>query len=83
MRAKVGEVRAVDDETQKRLITILASGIVYALANRLSDRFIKEHEVRGVRDGVKEAVLKAGLSLAATLVASFVIRRVVGSRWGS
>ena len=73
----------MDDETQKRLITILASGIAYALANRLSDRFIKEPEVRGVRDDVKEAVLKAGFSLAATLVASFVIRRVVGSRWGS
>lgn len=73
----------MNDETQKRLITILASGIAYVLAGRLADRLIKEPEVRGVKDDVKEALLKAGFSLVSTVVASFVIRRVVGSRWGS
>jgi hypothetical protein len=73
----------VNDETQKRMITILSSVIAYLLASRLADRFIKEPEVRGVRDDVKEAILKAGFSLVSTIVASFVIRRVVGSRWGS
>jgi len=28
-------------------------------------------------------VLKAGFSLVSTVIASFIIRRVVGSRWGS
>jgi hypothetical protein len=73
----------VNDETQKRMITILSSVIAYLLASRLADRFIKEPEVRGVRDDVKEAILKAGFSLVSTIVASFVIRRVVGSRWRS
>ena len=73
----------MNDETQKRLITILSSGIAYFLAGRLADRFIKEPEVRGVRDDVKEALLKATISLVSTVLASFIIRRVVGSRWGS
>ncbi len=73
----------MNDETQKRLITILSSIIAYMLAGRLSDILIKEPEVRGVRDDVKEALLKAGFSLASTIIASVVIRRIVGSRWGS
>ena len=73
----------MDDETQKRLITILSSGIAYALASRLADRLIKEPEVRGVRDDVKEALLKAGFSLVSTLVASYLVRKIVGTRWGS
>lgn len=72
----------MDDETQKRMITILSSGIAYVLANRVADRLIQEPEVRGVRDDVKEALLKAGFSLVSTFIASFVIRRVVGGRWG-
>lgn len=73
----------MNDETQKRLITILSSAIAYFLASRLADRFISEPEVRGIRDDVKEAALKAAFSLVSTLVASFIIRQVVGSRWGS
>ena len=73
----------MNDETQKRLITILSSMIAYVLAGRLSDLLIKEPEVRGVRDDLKEALLKAGFSLVSTIIASFVIRRVVASRWGS
>lgn len=73
----------MDDETQKRLITILSSGIAYALASRLADKLIKEPEVRGVGDDFKEALLKAGFSLVSTLIASYLVRQVVGSRWGS
>jgi hypothetical protein len=72
----------VSDEAQKRAITILSSGIAYFLAGRLADRFIEVPEVRGVGDDVKEALLKAGFSVVSTVVASFLIRRVVGSRWG-
>ena len=70
----------MNDEMQKRVISILSTGIAYVLASQLADRLIQEPEVRGVRDDVKEAVLQAGFSLASTIIASFIIRRVVGSR---
>ncbi|QIN82669.1 hypothetical protein GBA63_08435 [Rubrobacter tropicus] len=71
----------MNDDTQKRLISILSTAIAFVLASRLAERFIKEPEVRGVRDDAKEALLQASFSLASTIVASFIIRRVVGSRW--
>ena len=70
----------MDDETQKRIITILASAIAYLLASRLADRFVEQPEVRGIRDDLKEALLSAASSLILTIVASLVIRRVVGKR---
>jgi hypothetical protein len=73
----------MNDQTQKRVISILSTGIAYVLASQLADRLIQEPEVRGVRDDVKEAVLQAGFSLASTIIASFIIRRVVSRRWGS
>ncbi len=70
----------MDDETQKRAITILASVVAYLLASRLADRFVDQPEVRGVRDDLKEGLLSAASSLLLTVVASVVIRRVVGGR---
>ncbi len=72
----------MNDELQKRAIMILSTGISYLLASRLADKIIEEPEERGVRDDVKEALLKASFSLASTVIASIIIRRVVGSRWG-
>jgi hypothetical protein len=72
----------MNDETQKRLISILSTGIAYVLASQLAERLIKEPEVRGVRDDVKEAVLQAGFSLASTIIASILIRQIISSRWG-
>jgi hypothetical protein len=72
----------MNDETQKRLISILSTGIAYVLATQLAERLIQEPEVRGVRDDVKEALLQAGFSLASTLIASILIRQVISSRWG-
>ena len=73
----------MNDEMQKRVISILSTVIAYALASQLAEKLIEEPEVRGVGDDVKEAVLQAGFSLASTIIASLIIRRVVGSRWGS
>ena len=73
----------MNDEMQKRMISILSTALAYMLANRLADRLIQEPEVRGVRDDVKEAVLQAAFSLTSTIIASFIIRRVVSSRWDS
>ena len=70
----------MDDETQKRIITILASVMAFLLASRLADRFVEQPEVRGIRDDLKEALLSAASSLILTIVASLVIRRVVGKR---
>ena len=73
----------MNDETQKRMITILSSGIAYLLASRLADRFLDEPEERGIGDDVKEATIKAVFSLASTVIASVIVRRIVGSRWSS
>jgi hypothetical protein len=70
----------MDDETQKRAITVLASAVAYLLASRVSDKFVEQPEVRGIRDDLKEALLSAVSSLILTLIASFVIRRIIGSR---
>ena len=72
----------MNDETQKRLISILSTGIAYVLASQLAERIIKEPEVRGVRDDVQEALLQAGFSLASTIIASILIRQILSSRWG-
>jgi hypothetical protein len=68
----------MNDETQKRAITILASVVAYVLASRLADRFIERPEVRGIRDDLKEALLSAASSLVLTILSSLVIRQVVG-----
>jgi hypothetical protein len=70
----------MSDEAQKRAITILASVVAYLLASRLSDRFVEQPEARGIRDDLKEALLSAASSLILTIVASFVIRRIIGSQ---
>jgi len=70
----------VDDDKKKRVTTILATAIAYLLTSRLADRFVDQPEVRGIRDDLKEGFLSAASSLILTIVASVVIRRVVGSR---
>jgi len=80
---KEKEDASVDEETQKRAIMLLSTGIAAILANRLSDRFIDVPDERGIKDDVKEALLKAGFSLASTIIASVIIRRLVSTRWGA
>jgi hypothetical protein len=70
----------VDDDTLKRAIMILATVAAYLLASKLADRLVDQPEVRGIRDDVKEGLLSAGSSLALTVVASFLIRRMLGGR---
>jgi hypothetical protein len=73
----------VNEETQKKIISITSTIIAAQLASRLADRFFVEPEVRGVRDDAKEALVKAGFSLASTIIASIIIRQIIGKRWGS
>jgi hypothetical protein len=70
----------VDDDTLKRTIMVLATVVAYVLASRLAERFVDQPEMRGLRDDVKEGLLSAASSLLLTVVASVVIRRVVGGR---
>jgi hypothetical protein len=70
----------VGDETKKRAIMILATIVAYLLASRLANRFVNQPEVRGVRDDLKEGLLSGASSLLLTVVASIVIRRVMGGR---
>ncbi|HEX2182008.1 MAG TPA: hypothetical protein VHH10_06955 [Rubrobacteraceae bacterium] len=70
----------MDDDTLKRAIMILATVVAYVLASRLAERFVDQPEVRGLRDDVKEGLLSAASSLLLTVLASVVIRRVVGGR---
>lgn len=73
----------MNEETQKKIISIASTLIAAQLASRLADKFFVEPEVRGVRDDAKEALVKAGFSLASTIVASVIIRRFVARRWGA
>ena len=70
----------MSDQTLKRGIMILATVMAYLLASRLADRLVEQPEVRGVRDDIKEGLLSAASSLALTVLASVVIRRIVGGR---
>jgi len=62
---------------------IVSTGIAGFLSNRLAEKFIDIPEERGIQDDVKEALLKAAFSVTSTVIASVLIRRVLGSRWGS
>jgi hypothetical protein len=70
----------VSDDTQKQLISVIATGVAFVLASRLAEDLIEAPEVRGVGDDVKEGLLQASFSLLSTVVASVLIRRALGSR---
>ena len=70
----------MSDDTQKQLISVIATGIAFVLANRLAEDLIDAPEVRGVGDDVKEGLLQASFSLLSTVAASVLIRRALGSR---
>ena len=74
---------AVNDERRKLMISIVSTAIAFWLASRLAERFVEQPEVRGVMDDFKEGLLQAAFSLTSTVIASSIIRRLVGSRWGA
>jgi hypothetical protein len=70
----------VTDDTKKRLVSVLATGIAFVLASRLAEDFLDQPERRGVGDDVKEGLLQAAFSLGSTVIASVLIRRALGGR---
>ena len=70
----------MSDDTQKQLISVIATGVAFVLASRLAEDFLDQPEVRGMGDDVKEGLLQATFSLLSTVAASILIRRVLGGR---
>ena len=72
----------MDPRQQQWLVSALSGTVVTFLGRPLSDRFlgVVPPERRGVVDDFKEALLKASVSVAATVIASMIIRRLAGSR---
>jgi hypothetical protein len=62
------------------VITVLASVVAYLLASRLADRLVDPPDARGINDDLKEALLSAASSLVLTIIASVVIRQILGNR---
>ena len=72
----------MDPRKQKWLVSALAGTVVTFLGRPLSDRFLSEvpPERRKLVDDLKEALLKASVSVVATVIASIVVRRLGGNR---
>ncbi len=70
----------MNDETQQRLITLLAAGIAFGMSHAVVNRFMDIPEQRGIKDDVLESVLKGGTTAVSTLLASIIVRRVLARR---
>ncbi len=73
----------MDDETQQRVITLVAAGIAYGISHVVTNRYIDVPDQRGFKDDVLEAVLKGATTATSTILASIIVRRVLAGRWGS
>ena len=73
----------MDDDTQQRVITLVAAGIAYVISHAVTNRFIDVPDQRGIRDDALEAVLKGATTAASTILASVIVRRVLSGRWGA
>jgi hypothetical protein len=71
----------MDEETQKRIITLTSAGIAWGLTRFLTGRLIHMPERPGIKDDLKEQVLRMGISLVATTVASAVVRYIINRYW--
>jgi hypothetical protein len=71
----------MSEETQRRLLTVLAIGIAMVLS-RPVDRYIEEQipERRGVKDDLAEAALQGLVRAAAFFVASLIVRLIARER---
>ena len=67
---------------QKWLVAALAGIIASVLSRPLSEWFLEDAppERRGIADDFKEAAFKAGVSVAATVIASVIVRQLVRDR---
>lgn len=71
----------MDDDTQQRVITLVAAGIAYGISSAITNRYIDVPDQRGIKDDVLEAVLKGATTATSTILASIIVRRVLAGRW--
>ncbi len=72
----------VNEEFQKRMITILSGVIAYAVSDRLAERYLDVPDEPGIRDDIWEAFIKGAFRFASTALASIIVRQVVSRRGG-
>jgi len=72
----------MEEQTQQRLETLLATGIGVLLSRLVAERFIEDlvPEQRGIKDDVLRAVLRAGTTATSAVLASVIVRRVARGR---
>ena len=72
----------MDEQTQQRLETLLATGIGFGLTRLVAERFITDlvPEQRGLKDDVVRAVMRAATTATSGVLASVIIRQVA-RRW--
>ena len=73
----------MDDDTQQRIIPLVAAGIAYLISHAVTNRYIDVPDQRGIKDDALEAVLKGATTAASTILASVIVRRIVAGRWGA
>ncbi len=68
----------MDDQTQQRLETLLSAAIGIGLSRLVAERFITDlvPAQRGLEDDVVRALLRAGTTATAAVLASVIIREV-------
>jgi len=68
----------MDDQTQQRLETLLATGIGFGLTRLVAERFITDlvPEQRGLKDDFVRALMRAGTTATSAILASAIIRWV-------
>lgn len=64
------------EKNQKKLMTVLSRGLTIALSSQLADKFIDVPERPGIKDDIKEAVLKAVFTVIAASIASILVREL-------
>jgi hypothetical protein len=72
----------MDEQTQQRLETLLATGIGMALSRLVAERYIKDAvpEHRGIKDDITRALLRALTTATSAVLASVIIRQVASRR---
>ncbi len=75
----------MDEQTQQRLETLFAAAIGFGLSRLVAERFIEDlvPEQRGIKDDILRAILRAGTTATAAVLASVIVRRVAKAVGGS
>jgi hypothetical protein len=68
----------MDDQTQQRLETLLATGIGIILTRLVAERFITDlvPAQRGLKDDLVRALMRAATTVTSSVLAAVIIRQV-------